>query len=188
MAESPKPYANSLRSRIDAAGIADGVFTLLEQGGTLQSARDLCARHGIETSLASVHGLKRGYLSAWQSAKVMAEAERENLPAQDLQEAVRLMLLSRIGRAVTDVSGLDQLKTVVSVFSDWNRASVAERAEARQERESLRRFAAKVDDLLGDPEILESVRAARNAAAEGGLEARLAAISSALWGMDLLNP
>ncbi len=91
------PTRGSLKSRIDAAGITDGVMVQLEEGATLQTIVDLCADHGITTTPASVLALKRSHLPDWQAQRVMADAAAEGIPAQCLPDAVRGILLAKIG-------------------------------------------------------------------------------------------
>jgi hypothetical protein len=58
---------------------------------------------------------------------------------------------------------------------------VAELAEQRAERDSVRRLCLRIDDLLEDESKLAAVRAARDEAAGEGLEKRLLAIRVAMW-------
>jgi hypothetical protein len=183
MAEFAKPPTRgSLKSRIDAVGITDGVMVQLEEGATLQTIVDLCADHGITTTPASVLALKRSHLPDWQAQRLMADAAADGIPAQCLPDAVRGILLAKIGRFAVSCATLDQLRSINSTFSDWQRAAVAERAEIRQERDPVRRFAMRIDDLLENADKLDAVRRARADASGSGTEARLLAIIANVWG------
>jgi hypothetical protein len=174
--------AGSLKSRIDAAGITDGVFASLEAGEPLRVTVEICAKAGIPTSAGSMLAMRRRHLADWQAQRLAREAEAEGISAGDLRETVQGILLARIGRFAHSCTTLESLRTVGQAFADWTRASVAERAEARAERDSLRKLAMKIDDLLADEERLAAVKRARDAVTHRGTEARLEAISVALWG------
>ncbi len=180
--ENPQGNAGSLLSRITAAGIVDGVMSRLEAGDSLASIVESCARHGITTSPPAVWSMKRRHLSEWQSARVMEDAEKEGLTGPDLLATVQNVLLSRLGRFAVACQTLEQLRLLIPLHSDVVRATVAQKAENRQERDSIRRFAMRVDDLLADDDKLAAVRAARAGAAVHGTEARLKAIVQTMWG------
>jgi hypothetical protein len=181
-AEIAKFRRGSLKARLDAAGIADAVFQSLEDGEPLRVAVDICARAGIATSPGSVLAMKRRYLGDWQAQRVAADAAREGISGENLADVVRHLLLARIGRFVHACSSLDDLKTVGQAFHDWTKGAIAERAENRAERESQRKLAMRIDALFADEAKLAAVRTAREDACHLGVDARIEAITRAVWG------
>jgi hypothetical protein len=177
-----KPNHGSLLARLKAAGVVDAVFSMLEAGEPLRAVESHLERLGIETSVASIHFLKAKHLHLWQAERIRLDAAREGIVEKTLPETVRQILLSRIGRVAVDAGGVDQLRVVVPLFSDWCRSSIAERAENRAERDSVRKTALRIEELLADADRLQAVRDAREAVASDGLEARLGAIVKTLWG------
>ena len=181
----------SLKARLDAAGITDAIFVQLEEGASLRAIVDACGRAGIETSIGSVHALKARYLAAWQSERVMASAAAEGIDAKDLPEAVRGILLSRIGRFAVSAHSLDEVRILTSVMGDWTRASIQERAEKRAAVNDQRKLisdltkaASRVHDLLGNEDEVKRLRAVVDASE--GVAAQVDAIIHHLWG-DLFS-
>ena len=176
-----KPNSHSLLARITATGIAEAVFGALEAGQTLRSVAKLCTDRGVDASVAAVHDLKRRHLVHWSTRRIAAEAEREGITERTTHETVRAILLARIGKLALDAHAVEDLRVVCPLFEGWTRGRVAELAEQRAERDSVRRLCLRIDDLLEDENKLAAVRAARNEAASGGVENRLLAIRAAIW-------
>jgi hypothetical protein len=172
----------SLRARLEAAGIADAIFAQLEEGASLRAIVDACGRAGIDTSIGSVHALKARYLAAWQSERVMASAAAEGIDAADLPDAVRAILISRIGRFAVNTHSLEELRVINDTFAAWVRAAVADRADKRAEKDLVRKMAERVEDLLENEDLLRRVREARDAASNEGIAAKVRAITLQLWG------
>ena len=172
----------SLKARLEAAGITDAIFVQLEEGASLRAIVEACGRAGIETSIGSVHALKARYLAAWQSERVMASAAAEGIDAADLPDAVRAILISRIGRFAVNTHSLEELRVINDTFSGWVRAAVADRADKRAEKDLVRKMAERVEDLLENEDLLRRVREAREAVKDEGIAERVKAISAALWG------
>jgi hypothetical protein len=181
-AEIAKFRRGSLKARLDQAGIADAVFQSLEDGEPLRVAVGICSRAGIATSPGSVLAMKRRYLCDWQAQRLAADAASEGISGENLADVVRNLLLARIGRFVHACSSLDDLKTVGQAFHDWTKGAIAERAENRAERESQRKLALRIDALFADEAKLAAVRTARQDACHLGVEARIEAITRAVWG------
>ena len=175
------PKRNGLLHRLRAIGIEDAVMAALESGQTLRAVHDIIAARGIDTTLPAIHDLKTRHLAGWVSGRVMAEAKREGVDADTLADAVRALLLAKVGRVVTDATGADQVKAAVGMWADFTRAAMACRADDRAERESQRKMASRIEDLLADVERLEAVKKARDAVSDQGHEARLNAIIRAVW-------
>lgn len=182
------PKRNGLLHRLRAIGIEDAVMAALESGQTLRAVHGIIAARGISTTLPAIHDLKTRHLAGWVSGRVMAEAKQEGVDADTLADAVRALLLAKVGRVVTDATGADQVKAAVGMWADFTRAAVACRADDRAERESQRKMASRIEDLLADAERLEAVKKARDAVSDQGHEARLNAIIRALWPEIDLSP
>lgn len=182
------PKRNGLLHRLRAIGIEDAVMAALESGQTLRAVHGIIAARGISTTLPAIHDLKTRHLAGWVSGRVMAEAKQEGVDAETLADAVRALLLAKVGRVVTDATGADQVKAAVGMWADFTRAAVACRADDRAERESQRKMASRIEDLLADAERLEAVKKARDAVSDQGHEARLNAIIRTLWPEIDLNP
>lgn len=181
-ADTPKnPNNHSLLARITASGLADAVFSALEAGRPIREVADLCNRHGIDTSPAAVHSLKRQHLHHWSARRILDDASKEGIAEPTLPATVRRILLTRIGRAAVDAHTIENLRVVVPMFSDWVRSNVAELAEERQNRDSVRRMCLRIEDLFADEAKLQAVRAAREEVANEGIERRLEAIRAAMW-------
>jgi hypothetical protein len=181
--DRPKnPNRHSLLARLRAVGIEDAVMAALEAGQTLRAVHDIITARGIDTTLPAIHDLKTRHLAAWVSRRVMADARQEGVDAETLPEAVRLLLLAKVGRVAVEATGADQIKTAVAVWAEWMRAAVADRADARAEWESRRKVAMKIEELLANEDKLAAVRDAHATAAAYGTEARLKAIVLSLWG------
>jgi len=176
-----KPNSHSLLARVTAAGIADAVFGSLEAGQTLRAVAKLCTDRGVDASVAAVHDLKRRHLVHWSTKRISAEAEREGITERTTHETVRAILLARIGKLALDAHAVEDLRVVCPLFEGWTRGRVAELAEQRAERDSVRRLCLRIDDLLEDESKLAAVRKARDEAAGEGLEKRLLAIRQAMW-------
>jgi hypothetical protein len=114
------------------------------------------------------------------------EAAKEGIVEPTIPATVRRVLLTRIGRLALDTHTLEGLRVVVPLFSDWTRSNVAEMAEARASRDSLRRFALRLEDLLADEQKLRELREAREKVAGEGVEKRVEAIIRTLWGEEAL--
>jgi hypothetical protein len=181
-----KPNAHSLLARVTASGLADAVFSALEAGRPIREVAELCKSRGVDTSPAAVHSLKRAHLHHWSARRIVEEAAKEGIVEPTIPATVRRVLLTRIGRLALDTHTLEGLRVVVPLFSDWTRSNVAEMAEARASRDSLRRFALRLEDLLADEQKLRELREAREKVAGEGVEKRVEAIIRTLWGEEAL--
>jgi len=155
------PRSHSLHARLEAAGLLDGILARLEAGEAATAIAAFLGTKGIETSSASIYQFRHRFLHEWQERKVMEDALKEGIHEKTLPETVRAILLAKIGRHAVAASTFDMVRQVNTTFSEWIRASVADRGEDRQERDSIRKFCLRIEDLLADESKLAALRKAQ---------------------------